>query len=168
MAGLSPPRQLAEQDPRETFRCGRPALDIWFHRHAWRNQLLGVSRTSVIIDRQSSEIAGYVSLSSAQIERGHLLKSDQRNRPDPVPAILLAQLAVDIRYQRQGVARDLLFFALTTSRKISDEIGCFCVLTHPLDEGVRSFYRRFGFEDLPFDPRRSMAVRIVDLIKNGF
>jgi hypothetical protein len=32
---------------------------------------------------------------------------------------------------------------------------------------VRGFYRRFGFEDLPHDPRRSMIVRIKDLEGSG-
>jgi hypothetical protein len=41
------------------------------------------------------------------------------------------------------------------------------VLTHPLDDEVRAFYRRFGFEDLPGDPRRCVAVRIKDLLHNG-
>jgi len=42
------------------------------------------------------------------------------------------------------------------------------VLTHPINEQVREFYRRWGFEDVPFDPRRSMIVRMVDLEKSGF
>jgi hypothetical protein len=42
------------------------------------------------------------------------------------------------------------------------------VLTHPLDDSVRAFYSRFGFETLPFDPKRSMVVRIVDLERSGF
>jgi hypothetical protein len=47
-------------------------------------------------------------------------------------------------------------------------VGCFCVLTHPLDDDVRALYAAFGFQDLPFDPARSMAVRIADLVRNGF
>jgi hypothetical protein len=42
------------------------------------------------------------------------------------------------------------------------------VVTHPLDDAVRDLYQRFGFEPLPFDPSRSMFVRIVDLELNGF
>ena len=61
-----------------------------------------------------------------------------------------------------------MLFALTSAVRFSREIGCFCVLTHPLDGGVRNFYRGFGFEDLPFDPYASMAVRIADLVANGF
>jgi hypothetical protein len=42
------------------------------------------------------------------------------------------------------------------------------VLTHPLDDDVRALYGAFGFEDLPFDPAHSMAVRIADLVRSGF
>jgi predicted N-acetyltransferase YhbS len=168
MAGLTLPRPLTADDDRHSFDCGRESLNQWFRRHAWRNQEAGVSRVSVVCDPVTGAIVGYVSLSAAQINRAYLPKSDQRNRPDPIPAVLLGQLAIDSRYQRRGHARSLMFFALTTSVRLSKEIGCFCVLTHPLDEGVRDFYRSFGFEDLPFDPDRSMAVRILDLEHNGF
>jgi len=33
---------------------------------------------------------------------------------------------------------------------------------------VRAFYERFGFATLPFGPKRSMIVRIVDLQRSGF
>jgi hypothetical protein len=61
-----------------------------------------------------------------------------------------------------------MFYALATAVRFSKEVGCFCVLTHPLDDDVRALYRSFGFDDLPFDPSRSMAVRIADLVHSGF
>jgi predicted N-acetyltransferase YhbS len=165
---LTPPRPLAADDERDTFDCGRESLNQWFRRHAWRNQQSGTSRITVVCNATTNQIAGYVSLSAAQIERAHLPKSAQRNQPDPIPALLLGQLAVDLRYQRRGLARSLMVFALTTAVRFSNDIGCFCVLTHPLDDGVRHFYRTFGFENLPFDPNASMAVRIADLEASGF
>ncbi len=168
MAGLTSPRPLTEGDSRDSFDCGRESLNGWFKRNAWRNQQADVSRVSVICDAETNMVAGYVSLSAASIERQHLPKPSQRNRPDPVPALLLGQLAVDRRYQGRGIARSLMFFALTTATRVSQDIGCFAVLTHPLDESVRAFYRSFGFDDLPFDPERSMAVRIIDLQQSGF
>ena len=168
MDGITPPRPLAADDDRQAFDCGRESLNQWFRRNAWRNQQSGASRVSVVIDRATGDIAGFVSLSAARIERGSWPRSSQRNQPDPLPAVLLGQLAVDRRHQGRGIARSLIVFALATSLRMSKEIGCFCVLTHPLDDGVRDFYRAFGFEDLPFDPGRSMAVRIVDLERNGF
>ena len=45
-------------------------------------------------------------------------------------------------------------------------IGSTGVITHPLDDSVRAFYRRWGFQDLPFDPRRAMIARTADLRAN--
>lgn len=168
MGEVTPPRPLAEGDDCEAFDCGRESLNRWFRRNAWRNQESGVSRTSVICDLATGRVVGFVSLSASQIERAFVARADQRNRPDPLPALLLGQLAVDQDHQGRGYARSLMLFALTTAVRLSRSIGCFCVLTHPLDNEVRDFYRRHGFEDLPFDPNRSMAVRIIDLVRNGF
>ena len=142
-------------------------MNQWLRRRAWTNQQANVSRTNVTCDPRTGRIIGYVSLSAGQIERAYLPKSAQRNRPDPIPVILLGQLAVDQAHQGRGYSRSLLLFALTTAVRSSAHIGSFGVLTHPLDETVRGFYRRFGFEDLPFDPARSMIVRTVDLIASG-
>jgi GNAT superfamily N-acetyltransferase len=168
MAEVKPPRPLAEDDERGQFDCGRDSLNAWFRRHAWQNHVSGVSRVSVICDAATGSIAGYVTLSAAQIEREFLAKAHQRNKPDPVPATLLGQLAVDKAYQGHGHAQSLLHFALTVALGVSREVGSFGVLTHPIDEQVRQFYRRWGFEDVPFDPRRSMIVRMADLERSGF
>jgi GNAT superfamily N-acetyltransferase len=167
MAGVTPPRPLAEADNRDRFDCGRESLNHWFQRHAFANHASGVSRTNVICDAATTEIIGYVTLSAAQIERAFLPKSHQRNKPDPVPATLLGQLAVHKDHQGRGHARSLLLFALRTALRASREIGSFGVITHPIDEQARSFYRRWGFQDLPFDPRRAMIVRMVDLEHSG-
>lgn len=166
--GVTPPRPLAAEDDTAEFDCARDALNQWFRRHAWRNQQLGVSRTTVVCDPATGGIVGYVSLSAAQVERAWLPKAQQRNRRDPMPAILLGQLAVDLQWQGRGVARSLMFYALGTAVRMSKAVGCFCVLTHPLDDDVRALCGSFGFEDLPFDPSRGMAVRIADLLLNGF
>lgn len=168
MAEVAPPRPLAEDDARDRFDCGRESLNAWLRQHAWHNHVSGISRASVICDSRSLMIVGYVTLSAAQIERAFLAKPHQRNKPDPVPATLLAQLAIDRTHQGQGHARSLLLFALTAALRASRDVGSFGVLTHPIDEQVRRFYRRWGFEDVPFDPKRSMIVRMIDLEKSGF
>jgi hypothetical protein len=62
----------------------------------------------------------------------------------------------------------LLYFALRTAVNASHSVGSFGVLTHPLADALRVFYARWGFEDLPFDPRRAMFVRMLDLQRSGF
>ncbi len=151
MAEVTLPRPLSETDDRGRFDCGRESLNHWFLRHAWANHAAGISRTNVICDAATAEIIGYVTLSAAQVERAFLPKSQQRNKPDPVPATLLGQLA----------------FALRAALRASREIGSFGVITHPLDDSVRAFYGRWGFQDLPFDPHRATIVRMVDLERSG-
>jgi GNAT superfamily N-acetyltransferase len=160
---VTPPRPLAESDDRDLFDCGRDSLNNWFRRHAWFNQINNVSRVSVIADANSGRIVGYVTLSAAHIERAYLPKPQQRNRPDPVPVILLGQLAVDKDYHGKGYAADLLLFALKTALRAADSIAGMGVITHPLDDSVRAFYAKWGFQDLSYDPRRAMIVRMVDL-----
>ena len=168
MAGLNPPRPLEPDDALEDFDCGRSSMNDWFRRHAKQNQEASVSRTTVFTDVDSGRIVGYVTLVAGQIEREYLPKAARRNRPEAIPVILLAQLAVDRQFQGRGFARQFLFYALKTCFALSKDIGCFGVITHPLDESVRAFYRRFGFVDLPGDPRRAMIVRMVDLGCSGF
>jgi hypothetical protein len=67
MAAFTSPRPLAADDDTTAFDCGRDALNHGFRRHAWRNQELGVSRTTVICDADAGDIVGYVSLSTAQV-----------------------------------------------------------------------------------------------------
>jgi len=138
-------------------------MNLWFRRHGWANHAAGVSRVNVICEAATNSIVGYVTISAAQIERAALPKARQRNMPDPLPATLLGQLAIHKDWQGQGYAEVLLLFALRLALRASHDVASWGVITHPVDNGVRSFYARYGFEDLPFDPRRAMAVRMADL-----
>ncbi len=167
MAEITPPRPLLETDDRDVFDCGRESMNHWFRRHGWANHTVGISRVNVICDAATGRIVGYVTLSAAQIERASLPKSYRRNKPDPLPATLLGQLAVHQDCQGRGYARSLLLFALRTALRASRDIASWSVITHPLDDAVRTFYAKYAFEDLPFDPRRAMIVRMVDLERSG-
>jgi predicted N-acetyltransferase YhbS len=160
---VSAPRPLTPTDDRERFHCGRASLDNWFRRHALANQLGGASRVSVMTEAASGRIIGFVTLSAAQIERAFLSKRDQRHRPAAVPATLLGQLAVDLDFQGNGYASDLLLFALKTSLLASKSVASIGVITHPLDDALRGFYARRGFLELPFDPRRAMIARMAEI-----
>jgi len=40
------------------------------------------------------------------------------------------------------------------------------VLTHSLDDQVRTFFRTLGFEAIPGDPAGGMTIRVIDLEHN--
>ncbi len=163
MGAVGAPRPIAQSDDRRGFDCGHVVLNEWFHRYAWNNHATGASRVSVIEHVETRRIVGYVTLSAAHIERSYLPKSRQRNQPDPVPVTLLGQLAVDRACQGQGHAFSLLQFALRAALKASESVASTAVITHPLDESLRGFYGRWGFSELPFDPRRAMILRMLDI-----
>lgn len=80
---------------------------------------------------------------------------------------MLGQFAVHKEHQGRGYARSLLLFALRAALRASRDVGSFDVFTHPLDDSARGFHPRWGFQDLPFDPRKAMIVRMVDLEGRG-
>ena len=125
MGTVTPPRPLKADDDRAAFDCGRPSLNTWLQRHGWDNHVSGISRTNVICDGDTGLIAGYVSLSAAQIERGFLPKSQRRNKPDPIPVTLLGQLAVATTHQGQGHAKSLLAFALRSAVAAAEHVGSY-------------------------------------------
>ncbi len=159
----TPPRLLKEDDDRALFDCRRESINGWFRRHGWFNHANDFTRVSVIADPATGRIIGYVALSAAQIERAFPPKPQQRNRPDPAPALLLGQLAVDKEIRRQGHASDLMAYELRAALRASDIVGGMGVITYPLDDNLRGFYAGWGFQDLPFDPRRAMIVRMAEL-----
>lgn len=162
-------RPFTADDDRYAFDCGCESLKRWFWHHAWEEQEADMTRTHVVADSTTGDIIGYVSLALAEIKRAP--QSSEGTAPDArptaLPAVLLGRLAIDQRYQRLGHARSLMHFAFASTVNVSRNIGCFCMLTHPLDDRVRAFFRTFGFEDIPCDPAGGMAVRIVDLEHNG-
>ena len=161
---ITKPRPLVREDDRSGFDCGKESLNKWFHNRAWKNQVANVSRTNVICDSDTGKIVGYVSLANTEIRRSLLTKKYQRNMPDPIPALLLGQLAVDSKYQGQGVAGHLLLFAYKTTLNIATQTGCYGLVTHPIDDNARNFYERMGFENNPFDAEGSMIIRMSDLL----
>lgn len=156
-------RPLLQEDDRDSFDCGRDSLNHWFKRNAWRNQKSGTSRTYIIYDEETNKIKGYITLAIGEIQRSLLSKRRQRNMPDPVPVILLAQLAVDVDYHGQGISKYLLSSAFHYAIQASKIAGGFALITHPIDTEIRSFYKHWGFEDLEADPRGAMYLRIRDL-----
>lgn len=163
MERLSRPRPLAGDDNREGFNCGQAAMNNWFRRNAWRNQQAGVSRTYVLSDSGTANVAGYVSLAVGEIRREFLPKSRQRNMPDPIPVFLLGQLAVDLRWQGRALSDVLLSHAIANTLHAAETVGSYALVTHPLNESIRQFYCNRGFTDLTGDPKGAMFVRLKDL-----
>ncbi|WP_239541319.1 GNAT family N-acetyltransferase [Cryomorpha ignava] len=54
-------------------------------------------------------------------------------------------MAIDKRFQRQGIGKLLLIDALMRSYEVSKSIGSFAVVVDPIDEDTIRFYDKYGF-----------------------
>ena len=76
--------------------------------------------------------------------------------PEPVPVILLGQLAVDAGYQGRGLGADLLSDAGRRSLAAAEVIGARAIVVQALDERASTFYQRWGFR--PFSDREPLML----------
>lgn len=66
-------------------------------------------------------------------------------RTYPIPAVLLARLAVDTSFQGSGIGSKLLLHALTQIAVASRHVGFEVVLVHAIDRDAVTFYAQRGF-----------------------
>jgi GNAT superfamily N-acetyltransferase len=147
------PRPLERKDPREGFSCGVPSLDTWLVEHAPGADTAGSARTYVFVDEEQDRVVGFYALTVASLELDEATGRASRGVPrHPIPAMLLARLAVDEPVQREGVGANLLADAMQRTLLVAKETGIRLLLVHAVNEKARSFYLHFGFEASPSDP----------------
>jgi GNAT superfamily N-acetyltransferase len=144
------PVLLAEEHDVDDFRCGSEPLEAWIKTRARANQSSGASRTWVVLD--GHVVVAYYASSSAAIIREAAPKAMRRNQPEILPAVLLSRLAVHSDYQGRGLAAALLKHFMLKAFEVSARVGVRVVLVHAKEEGVRSFYEKYGFIRSPLDP----------------
>lgn len=154
---LSAPQPLDAQHRLEEFDCGKSGLTDWLLRYARQAQGSGSARTFVVCD--GARVAGYFSLTVGQIDT---LEAPERIRRGmgqyPIPLVILARLAVDLDYQKQGLGISLLQDAIRRTVAIAEHAGIRALLTHPIDADAEAFYRRFGFEPTPENERQLILL----------
>jgi GNAT superfamily N-acetyltransferase len=71
----------------------------------------------------------------------------------PIPAALLARLAVDQSVQGHGIGAWLLRDAMLRTLAAAESVGIRVLLVHAINDNARRFYERHGFEASSTDPR---------------
>lgn len=135
------------------FSRGEPALDEWLRRHARAAHASDSARVFVSTSTGDPAVVGYYALAAAQVEADAAVARARAGQPRarPVPAILLARLAVDERHHAQGLGRSLLQDALLRCVDAAQTIGARVLLVHAKSDAAKSWYQQFGFETSPAD-----------------
>ena len=146
---------LGSHHYRASFSCGEPALDNYLRRQASQDERRRVARIFVAVGDAPGNIAGYYSLSAASFGKDDLPPDVARRLPHyPVPAAVLGRLAVDRRYQGQGLGETLLLDAIYRVVRASATIAVYAVIVDAKNERGRTFYERYGFRAFAGLPRR--------------
>jgi GNAT superfamily N-acetyltransferase len=147
------PEPLGDEHRVDGFDCGVGSLDVWLVRHARGAAAAGSARTYVVLDADQDRVVGYHALSVASVERAEATERAGKGMPKhPIPALLLARLAVDSSVQKQGIGWLLLRDAMGRALAVAEQAGIRLMLVHALDEDAKGFYEHFGFEPSPTDP----------------
>ena len=144
-----------------SFSCGNSALDGWLRLRALRNQITGDSRS--FVQAENGRVIGFYALSTASAARVGLPGALRRNPPDPVPLLLLGQLAVGRDWQGRGLGAALLRDAGRRAAGALRHVGFRAMATHPIDDRAAAFYCRYGWAPIP-DSRPPLMVLPVQLL----
>lgn len=143
---------IASHHDCRAFDCGEEGLNDYLRRFARQNDLKDIGRTFVAVEAPGSPVVcGYFTLSGRALHRTQL--PDARGLPGyPLHVALIARLAIDRRWQGQGLGEQLLMAALRRCAEAADRVATFAVVVDSLHEKAKAFYVRYGFEPVLDDP----------------
>lgn len=148
------PEPLGARHDVSQFDSGIDSLNTWLQRRARLNEVKGGARTYVACD--GDRVIAFYSLAASSVERRRVSSRVGRNMPEPIPVILLGQLAVDVNYQGRGLGSDLLIDGGKRALRVADVIGARAIVVQAFNEEGKTFYEQFGF--LPFSDREPLML----------
>lgn len=171
-------RQIEAGDKLPSLKLGHEQftpLKNFLKKDALEYQRHSLARTYGIFPIQGESegrLAGYITLVCGVVEIGKgdepLVNHNGLNyRHSHYPAVKIARLAVDIRFQKRGVGQHLIQLALGTAKDVvCPAVGCRFVVVDAKKPAV-SFYERCGFTllDTSENRKRPSPVMFVDLSK---
>lgn len=156
---LSAPELLTATHDVSDFTCGKPALDHWLTTRALSNQEKGF--TAVLVVHEAGRVVGYYGLAPTGVVPNVLPRSIRTGQPpDPVPCLLLGQLATDIGWAGQGIGNGLVKHALERCVQAAGLVGGRALMVNAVDTEAATFWQRRGFipsRDNPLVLFRSIA-----------
>jgi GNAT superfamily N-acetyltransferase len=135
---FSDPVPLAPGHGIQDFDCGVPSPNLWLTKHATQAKAVGSARTFVVEDAEQRRVVGYHALTAASVTHQDATPRAAKGMPrHPVPAALLARLAVDTSVQGHGIGAWLLRDAMLRTLAAAESVGIRVLLVHALDDGAR-------------------------------
>ena len=144
MAALFAPVLLNAGHEISEFSCGKPSLDHWLKTRALSRPRRGF--TVVMVVQAAGRVVGYYGLAPTAVMPGAVPRTARTGQPpNPVPCILLGQLATDRCWVGRGIGLGLFNHALERSVSGAALIGGRALVVNAVDDEAAGFWRRRGF-----------------------
>ncbi len=147
---FSAPVPISDDHDLSRFDCGEPSLNGWLQKRALKNDKTDVSRTYVTLD--GKKVVGFYCLAAGAVGHATAPRAMRRNRPDPVPVLVLGRLAIHQDYHNIGLGTALLRDAIMRALQASRIAGVAAIVVHALSEAAKRFYLSRGFIESPIQP----------------
>lgn len=148
---LAGPEILTAAHDVSQFSCGKPSLDHWLKTRALSNQVRGF--TAVLVVHDAGRVVGYYGLAPTAVVPGTLPRSIRSGQPpDPVPCLLLGQMATDLGWAGRGIGTGLLKHAFQRCVQAAKLVGGRALIVNAVDGEAAAFWVRRGFLPSRDDP----------------
>jgi predicted N-acetyltransferase YhbS len=131
---------------RTSFNCEKPDLDDWLKTQASQKERTNNTRAFLAVE--GLRVIGYRATTAYTLGLDEVAKMyGIGKRAYPIPAALLARLAVDTGFQGSGIGSKLLLHALSQIAAASRHVGfeVVVVVVHAIDPDAVTFYAQRGF-----------------------
>jgi len=159
--------RLEKNHNRNFFDCGEEKLNSYLQKHAGQDTKKHVSAVYVAVLLDSpSIIIGFYTLSAAQMDISNIPSEIAKTLPryPHLPAFRIGRLAINKEQKNLGIGKMLLLDALY--KCFVSDIGGIAVIVEAKNENAISFYKKYGFIQLPEQPLNMFLP--MKVIKNLF
>jgi len=139
---------------RAAFSCGNASLDRYIQEQASQDVKRGLANVFVIAPKEDSRtILAYYTLSSRQLRLEQLPSeiAKRAGKYEFVGVTLLGRMAIARKYKGMGLGALALMSALDRSLAATRDVASWAVFVEAIDRQAASFYRKYGFIELPED-----------------
>lgn len=129
---------------RAAFDCEEASLNAFLSKFARQADEQNSARTWVNLDKKLGKITGYISISNTSIEKEEASPT-VKSYINPIPALLIARLAIDKNHKKQGLGEKLLLFGFQKAKELNEISAIQAIVVDTLNENAEKFYKRYGF-----------------------
>lgn len=142
-----------ELERRKNFDCGEQSLNEYLTNRMRQHDEKNIAKSFLYV--VDAEIVGYYTLSPTTIDFSETypdIAKKNKFPKHPIPAILLARLAIDKQHQGKGYS-DLLMAEIVTKAFVATKsVGGVGLVVDALHQKAAQYYEKYGFSISPVDP----------------